>query len=150
MPQDNPTIGEDLEVRYSIVEDLIAQGLQKRHIVRWIQDHNADLKWNLSDRQLRNYYDTVMQRMSEMAGKLDRRMYHVRSLQRLDYLYRTAVEVGDRKNALAAEREIINLLKLDSPGADMDWREAAQKAGIDPDNVLARILSAHAELSADE
>ena len=62
MPQSNPTTGDDLEVRYELIENLIGEGMQKRHVVKYCREHDHELGWNLTDRQLRNYYDTVMKR----------------------------------------------------------------------------------------
>lgn len=148
--ENSPTLGDDLDARYEFIENLIAQGLQKRHVVNYIRDHDHELGWNITDRQVRNYFDTVMKRMAEGASQIDRRQYHVRSLKRLDYIYRVSLEAGDRRQALAAEREIIQLLHLDQPGAEMDWKQAAEAAGIDPEKALQRILEAHAELDRVE
>ncbi len=137
---------EELELRYELIELLVTQGLQKRHVVQWAREKS---NWGISDRQVRNYYDTVMERMSQRAGKVDRRFYHVRSLGRLDYIYRTAIEAGDRKHALLAEREIIGLLHLDDPAHEMTWREVAEKAGLNPDGLLEFMLQQHTELEPD-
>lgn len=146
MSQKLPATPDELEARLEIIEGLIAQGLQKRHIVHWARE-NTD--WNVTDRQVRNYVDEVMKRMSEGAAKLDRRYYHVRSLGRLDYVYRTSIEAGDRKNALTAEQAIINLLRLNDPAHEMTWKQAAEKAGINPDNFLQFMLQQHSDLAAD-
>lgn len=159
MPKSDPTIGEDLEARYELIEGLIGEGMLKRHVTQYIRENDAKLGWGLSDRQLRNYYDTVIKRMADGAARIDRRMYHVRSIKRLDYLYRSAVEATqtrpdnapkERKNALDAEQTLIHLLHLDAPEHEMDWRKAAEQAGLDADSILARMLESHAAMDASE
>lgn len=141
---------DELDMRLDYIEELIAQGMTQAHIVRHCQDYDAKLQWSVSDRQIRNYYKAALERMSQGAGTIDRRLYHVRSLKRLDYIYRKSLEKDDRRHALQAEAQIIKLLKLDEPAAEMDWKQAAQRAGIDPENILQRMLAAHAEAETVE
>ena len=65
MAKNDPTVGEALIVRYELIECLIAQGMHKRHVVQYVRDHEAELQWDISDRQVRNYFDTVQERIKQ-------------------------------------------------------------------------------------
>lgn len=150
MPQFEPTVGEDLEVRLEHIESLIDKGLTQAQIVKDCLEREAVLKWGVTDRQIRNYYSTALQRMASGAGKIDRRQYHVKSLRRLEYIYSQAIANTNLKIALGAVREMIKLLHLDDPAHELDWQALAKEAGIDPQSALVRMLEAHQQLSAVE
>ena len=162
MAKNDPTVGEALIVRYELIECLIAQGMHKRHVVQYVRDHEAELQWDISDRQVRNYFDTVQERIKQGVMRIDRSYYHARSIKRLDYLYQSAVaafetapaDSGNKPkhhaNALNTEKELIDLLHLDDASAEQDWKQAAEQAGLDPQGILQGILTQHAIMSAAE
>jgi hypothetical protein len=130
MPQFTPTLDYELEQRYEIVREKIGAGMEQRHFVTWARDNSG---WGLSDRQLRNYYHTVLERLqqevTEHTGRSPVQEY-ARHLERLDYLYRRTVDTGDHKTALAVAKEYAEFRDLKNPQNQIDWRQVAQEFGL--------------------
>lgn len=133
MPQFEPTLDDELEVRYGLVREKIGAGMEQRHFVKWALE-NTD--WGLSDRQLRNYYHTVQERLqqevTEHTGR-DTVQEYARHLERLDYLYRQATAANDNRTALLIAKEYADFRDLKNPQNQIDWREVAKEFGLSTD-----------------
>lgn len=145
----------ELEIRLEYIRSCIAGGMNQAAIVNHIREEKKD--WNITDRQVRNYYATVWKEYGNDATGVDRAAYFVRTLDRLDHIYGVAMEAKDFKSALQATGELIRLLRLDIPSADFDWKKAAKEAGLSPSDVFEQVVQAvqaskeltHAETTDD-
>lgn len=133
--------GDPAEVaqRLEVVREYIVLGLSERKIIRHLLEYDNQ-KWQVSERQLRNYYNRVKETMHDEANEIDRPYYFALNVARLDYLYGRAVVNGDDKTANQIAATQIKLLRLDTPQYEMNWRKAAQQAGYDPDTIIARFM----------
>lgn len=129
MPKDNPVTPEEYADRVNYILDLIAKGLSQKQCVNYCLER-AD--WNVTRRQVYYYYDAAWKQLADEATRIDRRSYLMRHLARLDHIFMKAMEIRDYRQATAAEIQVFRALKLDEPGANMDWEQAAKEAfGVD-------------------
>lgn len=135
---------DPMEARLNIVRELIYKGMTQAEIVRECQDKYGTA-WNISDRQIRTYHAKVMDSLAEEALGIDRAAYFTRQLHRLDHLYNEAMLAKDLRTALSTIKQTIDLLRLDSPDFKMDWKQAAEKAGLKPSEVFERMVAAMAK-----
>lgn len=140
MSRETPAQGAELYERLALVESLIIKGLSKAEVVRYIRTECQ--AWDITDRHARRYYDRVMERMSKQAVGIDRAAYFMRSLQRLDYLYQAAMKVMDFKTAHSVTLSFIKLLRLDDPSYELDWRKAAENAGLNASELFEKAIAA--------
>jgi predicted metalloendopeptidase len=128
----------ELETRLDIISGLITQGMAQADVVKHCLEKHTD--WQVTDRQLRNYYKAAWERLSVDALGIDRRARLALMVNRLDTQYAKADASNDRKNAIYATVEQIKLLRLATPQADFDWRKVAQDAGVDPDTLFEQMV----------
>lgn len=131
---------EELQDRLDYIEGLIIRGFSQAQVVEWCRLADHKLGWGVSDRHLRNYYKMCLERMSATSGKIDRKMYNTRSIERLDHIYRRASARGDLVTMLKTTVEIIKLMRLDQPSADQRWAEDASAVGLTASQVFERML----------
>ena len=141
----------DLEkqMRVDEIKDLITKGMVQRDIVRYFQDKHAD--YGLTDRQVRNYVYDAKAELSEEAPAIDRRREFTLAKLRNDLLFNSSFRIQDFKTALSANLQNIKLMRLDDPKFKMDWRAAAEAAGLDPDETMKQfvdLMNAQAEQDA--
>lgn len=136
MPQHEPTLGDEKDERLNIISAMIWQGMSQAKIVNEILDKPDKYPWNLSARQLRNYYKECWDNFDKNAGSINRSAWFTVTLNRYDDDYGIAKAAGDRKEARENNTAIANLLHLDKPGYDMDWRKTLKDAGIDPQEAI--------------
>lgn len=135
MPRENRAPESVLQERYRIIQELIVQGKDPAQIVRHCLEH---FDWNVSERQHYNYVKSAFEALADNAS-VNRAAYFVLVLERNKWLYNRALAEDDYRLARLVTLDLINLLKLDSPQADFDWKAAAAKQGLNPDDILARM-----------
>ena len=133
MPQHEPTMGDEKEGRLDLIRGLLLRGMSQAEIVRECQEKQA---WGVSDRQIRNYVKECWENMGTDAVNIDRAAYFTRSIERLDLIYHEAMDAKNLKVAREATVDVIKLLRLDVPSADLDWRKAMKDAGLDPQEAI--------------
>lgn len=144
MPQATAADETELQNRIDEVKTLLVKGMQQREIVRFCLEKHAD--WNITDRRIRDYVYAAKKQLSEEA-QLDRRREFTIAKMRNDLLFNSSFKISDFKTALSANVQNIKLMRLDDPKFKMDWREAAEAAGLDPDETMRQfteLLNAHA------
>lgn len=134
MPQHEPASPEQLAERREIIRNMITAGFNQAEVVRRVKEEYG--AWGVSDRQVRNYVKAVYEDFSSDAGLVDRRAYFVRTIESIDQTKSEAAKIGNLKLKLDCDLAIARLLKLDSPQANMDWREAAKNAGLEPTEMV--------------
>lgn len=119
-------------------ERLFCRGLTRDLIVTRAKEE----KWRLSESVLHRAMDRAQERLIEIGTALNLDTEAGKALTRLENLYEQAVNGKDTKTALAVEKEIIKLLRLDeqlrSAAIDRDRRAAAGKVTPATDELAAR------------
>lgn len=134
------TQANDLEkqMRVDEIKELITKGMVQRDIVRYFQDKHPD--YDLTDRQIRNYVYDAKAELSEEAPAIDRRREFTLAKLRNDLLFNSSFKLQDFKTALSANVQNIKLMRLDDPKFKMDWKAAAEAAGLDPEETMKQFL----------
>lgn len=151
MPQRTPADDLEKQNRIDEVKTLIAKGMKQSEIVRYCREKHAD--WNITDRQIYYYISDAKIELSEEAPQIDRRREFTLAKMRNDMLFNSSFKISDFKTALSANVQNIKLMRLDDPKFKMDWREAAEAAGLDPDETMRQfteLLNAQAAQDVTE
>lgn len=116
----------EMEIRISIVLDMLLSGLRRREILENIRTNDA-LKWDVVDSQIDNYIKAANEEIERIAERnIDKTYKKVKS--RLDYLYKKSVEKEDYKTALA-----VNDKEAELDGLKITKQAQVTKDGEDVD-----------------
>lgn len=126
-----------VEKRIESIVSAILEGRRTPSIIA-----NAMKQWGVSNQQAYKYYHAALKRIrAEFDDKLPE--YIKAHLTRLEYVYKIAMERNELKPALAAMKQISDLLGLDAP------KEIKSTLGFEgltdaTDDQLARIIASGA------
>lgn len=147
MPKETPASAPEYQMRVDEIKGLIIKGMTQAEIVRYgLEKHAED--WALSDRQIRNMVYDAKTQLSEEAPGIDRRREFAIAKARNDLLFNSSFKIQDFKTALSANVQNIKLMRLDDPKFKMDWKAAAEAAGLDPEETMQQftaLMNAQAE-----
>jgi hypothetical protein len=130
MPQHEPATFDELEARYETIMNSMGMGVTMAQFVRWAR-LNTD--WKVSDRQVRNYWHETEKRLTKAVTEQTGRspvLEYARHLERMDYLYRSAVTEKDYRTALSVARDYADFRDLKNPENQIDWRSVASALGL--------------------
>ena len=114
----------EIETRINQIYEMLVAGASPQSIWQFLtqkEDSAKDNAWdNVSTRQFARYIAEARTRLQE-AAKIHHREELGRAIERLHRLYFASVQIRDYKAALAVQKELNTLLKLDqiaAPPAD--------------------------------
>lgn len=139
MGKENKCGDAEMEIRISIILDMLLSGLRRREILQNIATNEA-LKWDVSDRQIDEYIRLANEEISKIAEK-DKDKTYRKVKSRLEFLYRKSIEVRDYKTAL-----VVNEKEAELDGLKITKQENRQIDGEGKDVTLGYDLS---KLSAE-
>ncbi len=96
-----------VEQRVSEVHRLLLAGVRRRDVLQFASKQ----KWGVSDRTVDDYISKANDAIRE-AADVDRALEVGRAVQRLQDLYRAAVQDKDHRTALQVQKELTALLGL--------------------------------------
>jgi inorganic triphosphatase YgiF len=122
-----------MAVRITEVVRLLSMGLRPSEILQYISEKTT---WGISERQVENYIQKANEEIKQ-SSKFDRDQEIGKSIQRLEYLYKSNLVIQDYKAALSTLKAKIEMLGLASPTkslvkADlkaMTWRQFMESGG---------------------
>lgn len=130
-----------VEERVSDVHRMLLLGVRRREILQFA----SKKKWGVSDRAIDEYIARATERIRE-AAEVDRALELGRAMQRLDDLYRSAIQAEDFRTALQVQKELTAMIGLaeaanlnvtfdfgDMQGAMDSWRDSIRSMGDKPD-----------------
>jgi hypothetical protein len=148
MPQHEPADDAELSIRLDTIKDLIVKGMSQKEIVRYCREKTD---WQLSDRQYRNYVYDAKRQLAEDAPQVDRLAEFAIAVARNHLLFNSAFKLQDYKTALAANLANSKLLHLDDSRYEIDWKKAAEAAGLDPNETMRQFTEMmQAQVNKDE
>lgn len=122
-----------VQERIEYMADLIVQGKSQAQAVSYVFD---TCDWNITKRQLRDYYKRAQVHLANEATAIDRRAALVSQLRRYEHHYNAMRESGDHRGAVVVVDKIVALLNLDSaPALEVNWRDELNQAGAGEDDV---------------
>lgn len=98
MGKENKCGDAEMEIRISIVLDMLLSGLRRREILENIRT-NESLKWDVVDSQIDNYIKFANEEIEKLTEKNKDNTYK-KVKSRLEFLWRKSIEVKDYKTAL--------------------------------------------------
>lgn len=134
MAQHTPATPEQLAERKEIIRSLLNAGLTRAEAINEVLQKYPE--WDVTRRQVFNYVDEVYQDWDIDAGRINRRAWAMKVLERMDRRLSTVTAKGNDSLAQKIDEAIINMLSLDNPRADVNWRELAKKAGLAPAEMI--------------
>ncbi len=134
MGKENKSGDAEMEIRISIVVDMLLSGLRRREILQNISTNEA-LKWDVSDRQIDDYIRQANEEISKIAEK-DKDKTYRKVKSRLEFLYRKSIEVKDYKTALVvndkeAELDGLKITKQENRQVDGEGKDVSKVLIID-------------------
>lgn len=151
MPQELRIDPAELANRKDEIKGLITKGMTRAEVKRFVREKHAD--WQYTDRWVSELYNDCLAELSEEAPQIDRRREFTLAKMRNDMLFNSSFKISDFKTALSANVQNIKLMRLDDPKFKMDWRAAAEAAGLDPDETMRQfteLMNAQSEQSSQD
>lgn len=96
----------EMQLRIEEVVSFIAQGMQKSTLVDKIVN-----SWDVAPPTARLYLRKAMDHITQLLSQ-ERVKQLAKCILRYEYIYKTAIEKGDLRAALAAQKELSTLLSL--------------------------------------
>lgn len=135
MPQELRADPPTLDQRKDEIKGLIVKGLTCAQVKAYAKEKHAE-DWQYSDKRVYDLYHECLAELSEEAPGIDRRREFAIAKARNDLLFNSAFKLSDFKTALSANVQNIKLMRLDDPKFKMDWKAAAEAAGLDPEETM--------------